>query len=64
MRELTGQFCNIMLSEDGERVRLTKFRGAGMCLDIFNSGTRSRLLRTRLCSTPAPRDARRRCEWG
>ena len=30
---------NIMVSEDGDRVRLTtKFRGPGMCLDIFNGG--------------------------
>ena len=28
-----------MVSEDGDRVRLTtKFRGPGMCLDIFNGG--------------------------
>jgi hypothetical protein len=28
-----------MLTEDGDLVRLTtKFRGRGMCLDIFNGG--------------------------
>jgi ricin-type beta-trefoil lectin protein len=35
----TGQFWNIMITGDGDWVRLTtKFRGPGMCLDIFNGG--------------------------
>ena len=35
----TGQLWNVMLSGNGEQVRLTtRFRGPGMCLDIFNGG--------------------------
>src|ERR1700730_3119042 len=35
----SGQLWNIIVTEDGDLVRLTtKFRGPGMCLDIFNGG--------------------------
>ena len=34
-----GQFWNILATDGGDQVRLTtKFRGTGMCLDIFNGG--------------------------
>ena len=35
----SGQLWNILVTEDGDAVRLrTLFRGPNMCLDIFNGG--------------------------